>query len=129
MRRMLQVHRWLRVRAGRRASALAGAIRVGVGLRSCGNGLGVLGRLRSRGGSPAQGRTTAEAVFLLFPVPGVYEVRVVPFLVVNSGYSGSANLTFTPGPPTPNPTRPTGGIAVGPSIVADPLRTEGEPMI
>ena len=80
-------------------------------------------------GSSAQGGTTSEAVFLLFPVPGVYEVRVVPFLVVNSGYSGSATLTFTPGPPTPNPTRPTGGIAVGPSIVADPLRTEGEPMI
>src|SRR5204862_7219962 len=66
-------------------------------------------------GASAQGGTTSEAGALLFPVPGAYEGRVVPFLVVNSGYSGSANLTFTPGPPTPNPTRPTGGIAVGPS--------------
>src|SRR5207253_3817651 len=31
--------------------------------------------------------------------------------------------------PVPNPTHPTGGIAFGPSTVADPVRTEGEPGI
>ena len=80
-------------------------------------------------GSSAAGGTTTEAVFLLLPAPGAYEVRVVPFLVMNSDYQGSAVLSFTAGPPVPNPIRPTGGIAFGPSTVADPLRTEGEPMI
>ncbi|TLZ65450.1 MAG: hypothetical protein E6K12_09865 [Methanobacteriota archaeon] len=79
--------------------------------------------------SSAAGGTTSEAVFLEFPAPGVYEVRVVPFLVLGSDYQGSAILTFTPGAPVPNPTHPTGGIAFGPSTVADPVRTEGEPMI
>src|SRR3989475_6225194 len=79
--------------------------------------------------SSASGGTTSEAVFLEFPAPGVYEVRVVPFLVLGSDYQGSAILTFTPGAPVPNPTHPTGGIAFGPSTVADPVRTEGEPMI
>jgi len=79
--------------------------------------------------SSAAGGTTSEAVFLEFPAPGVYEVRVVPFLVLGSDYQGSANLAFTSGGPVPNPTRPTGGIAFGPSTVADPVRTEGEPMI
>jgi len=79
--------------------------------------------------SSASGGTTSEAAFVDFPAPGVYEVRVVPFLVIASDYQGSATLSFTPGPPVPNPTRPTGGIAFGPSTVADPLRTEGEPMI
>src|SRR6266566_1149466 len=79
--------------------------------------------------SSGAGGTTSEAVFLEFPAPGVYEVRVVPFLVLGSDYQGSATLAFTPGGPVPNPTRPTGGIAFGPSTVADPVRTEGEPMI
>ncbi|TLZ96596.1 MAG: hypothetical protein E6J96_08120, partial [Methanobacteriota archaeon] len=79
--------------------------------------------------SSAAGGTTSEAVFLEFPAPGVYEVRVVPFLVLSSDYQGSATLAFTSGGPVPNPTRPTGGIAFGPSTVADPVRTEGEPMI
>ena len=34
--------------------------------------------------SSAAGGTTSEAVFLEFPAPGVYEVRVVPFLVLGS---------------------------------------------
>src|SRR2546427_1846158 len=79
--------------------------------------------------SSAAGGTTSEAVFLDFPAPGVYEVRVVPFLVLGSDYQGSAALAFTPGAPVPNPTHPTGGTALGPSTVADPVRTEGEPMI
>src|SRR5438876_313393 len=79
--------------------------------------------------SSAAGGTTSEAVFLEFPAPGVYEVRVVPFLVLGSDYQGSATLAFTSGGPVPNPTHPTGGIAFGPSTVADPVRTEGEPMI
>lgn len=76
----------------------------------------------------AAGGTTSEEVALTAPTPGVYEVRVVPFLIVASDYRGSANLLFTPGPPTPNPTRPTGGIVFAPAVVIDPQRTEGEPL-
>ena len=79
--------------------------------------------------SSAAGGTTSEEVFLELPVPGVYEVRVVPFLVVNSAYTGSAVLSFTPGPPVPNPTHGTGGIAFAPSTIVDAQRTEGEPIV
>src|SRR5438309_617048 len=60
-------------------------------------------------GSSASGGTTSEQVALQSPMPGVYEVRTVPFLVVASGYTGSALLAFTTGGPTPNPVFQTGG--------------------
>src|SRR5437660_992927 len=62
-------------------------------------------------------------------MPGVYEVRTVPFLVVASGYTGSALLAFTTGGPTPNPVFPTGGISCGAHTIVDPQRTEGEPLV
>src|SRR5712691_10199990 len=80
-------------------------------------------------GSSAAGGTTSEEVALLSPPPGTYEVRVVPFLIINSGYNGQASLFFTPGGPTPNPIRPTGGIAFAPSVIVDAQRTEGEPIV
>ncbi|TLZ44130.1 MAG: hypothetical protein E6K19_05425, partial [Methanobacteriota archaeon] len=80
-------------------------------------------------GSSAAGGTTSEQASVGFPAPGTYEVRVVAFLVVASDYQGSAALSFTAGPPVPNPTRSTGGIAFGPSTVADAQRTEGEPLL
>src|SRR5207247_653218 len=80
-------------------------------------------------GSSAAGGTTSEEVALLSPTPGTYEVRVVPFLVFNSGYNGQASLFFTSGGPAPNPIRPTGGIAFAPSVIADAQRTEGEPIV
>src|SRR5438093_91380 len=80
-------------------------------------------------GSSAAGGTTSEEVALLSPTPGTYEVRVVPFLVINSGYNGQASLFFTPGGPAPNPIRPTGGIAFAPSVIVDSQRTEGEPIV
>ena len=80
-------------------------------------------------GSSAAGGTTSEEVALLSPTPGTYEVRVVPFLVINSGYNGQASLFFTSGGPAPNPIRPTGGIAFAPSVIADAQRTEGEPIV
>jgi len=80
-------------------------------------------------GSSASGGTTSEQVALQNPMPGVYEVRAVPFLVVSSGYTGSALLAFTTGGPTPNPSFPTGGISFGAHTIVDPQRTEGEPLV
>ncbi|OLE74211.1 hypothetical protein AUG19_09495 [archaeon 13_1_20CM_2_54_9] len=80
-------------------------------------------------GSSASGGTTSEQVALQSPMPGVYEVRTVPFLVVASGYTGSALLAFTTGGPTPNPSFPTGGISFGAHTIVDPQRTEGEPLV
>jgi pre-peptidase len=80
-------------------------------------------------GSSAAGGTTREEVALLAPQPGQYEVRVVPFLIIDSGYNGQAELFFTPGGPTPNPIRPTGGIVFAPSVIVDSQRTEGEPVV
>src|SRR5438093_1833211 len=80
-------------------------------------------------GSSASGGTTSEQVALQNPMPGVYEVRTVPFLVVASGYTGSALLAFTTGGPTPNPSFPTGGISFGAHTIVDPQRTEGEPLV
>src|SRR5256712_9872736 len=62
-------------------------------------------------------------------MPGIYEVRTVPFLVVASGYTGSALLAFTTGGPTPNPVFPTGGISFGAHTIVDPQRTEAEPLV
>jgi hypothetical protein len=83
----------------------------------------------SLAGSSAAGGTTLEEVALLAPPPGEYEIRVVPFLIIESGYNGQASLLFTPGGPTPNPVWPTGGIVFAPSVVVDAQRTEGEPII
>src|SRR3989475_9382789 len=80
-------------------------------------------------GSSASGGTTSEQVALQNPMPGVYEVRTVPFLVITSDYTGSATLTFTTGGPTNNPSFPTGGISFGAHTIVDPQRTEGEPLV
>src|SRR3989449_2169401 len=80
-------------------------------------------------GSSASGGTTSEQVALQSPMPGIYEVRTVPFLVVASGYTGSALLAFTTGGPTPNPSFPTGGISFSAHTIVDPQRTEGEPLV
>src|SRR2546425_3862761 len=80
-------------------------------------------------GFSASGGTTSEQVALQSPMPGIYEVRTVPFLVVASGYTGSALLAFTTGGPTPNPSFPTGGISFGAHTIVDPQRTEGEPLV
>lgn len=75
----------------------------------------------------AAGGTTSERVFIE-NASGTYEVRVVPFLVVASGYDGAASFVSQPGGPAPNPTRGTGGLAFGPATVVDGQRTEGEPL-
>ena len=80
-------------------------------------------------GSSASGGTTSEQVALQSPMPGRYEVRTVPFLVVASGYTGSALLAFTTGGPTPNPIFASGGISFGAHTIVDPQRTEGEPLV
>src|SRR5437667_2271663 len=80
-------------------------------------------------GFSASGGTTSEQVALQSPMPGLYEVRTVPFLVVASDYTGSAILTFTTSGPTNNPTFPTGGISFGAHTIIDPQRTEGEPLV
>jgi len=80
-------------------------------------------------GFSASGGTTSEQVALQSPMPGLYEVRTVPFLVTGSGYTGSALLAFTTGGPTPNPSFPTGGISFGAHTIVDPQRTEGEPLV
>src|SRR5213594_2899075 len=80
-------------------------------------------------GSSASGGTTSEQVALQNPMPGIYEVRTVPFLVIASGYTGSALLAFTTGGPAPNPSFPTGGISFGAHTIIDPQRTEGEPLV
>jgi hypothetical protein len=76
--------------------------------------------------SSASGGTTSEQVFIP-NASGTYEVRVVPFLVTGSGYNGSATWSAT-APPTPNPTRGTGGLTFGPATVVDAQRTMGEPV-
>jgi len=80
-------------------------------------------------GFSASGGTTSEQVALQSPMPGLYEVRTVPFLVVASGYTGSALLAFTTGGPTPNPIFPSGGVSFGAHTIVDPQRTEGEPLV
>ena len=77
----------------------------------------------------ASSGTTSEQTVIVNPssAAGPYEVRVVPFLVVASGYSGSATFESAPGGST-NPTRSTGGLAFGPATVVDAQRTEGEPI-
>jgi hypothetical protein len=81
-------------------------------------------------GQSASGGTTSER-FLLQSANSAqspYDVRIVPFLVVASGYDGSATFVSQPGGPT-NPPRSTGGLAFsGPATVVDPQRTEGEPI-
>src|SRR5256712_5955645 len=62
-------------------------------------------------------------------MPGIYEVRTVPFLVVASGYTGSALLAFTTGGTTTNPSFPTGGISISAHTIVEPQRTEGEPLV
>jgi hypothetical protein len=81
------------------------------------------------GSSTAGGGETQEQVALQNPIPGVYEVRVTPFLVIDSGYSGSAALTFTAGGPASNPSFPTGGIGFSTATIVDSQRTEGEPLV
>lgn len=71
--------------------------------------------------------STSQEVVLLTPPPGTYEVRVVPFLVIESGYNGTASLTV--GGLVVNPVRPNGGIKFAPAVVADSQRTFGEPSI
>src|SRR2546421_10501767 len=75
--------------------------------------------------SSAAGGTTSEAVFLEFPAPGVYEVRVVPFLVLGSDYQGAAAHAFTAGAPGPHPAPPTSGLALRPRQAAAPARADG----
>ena len=81
------------------------------------------------GSSTAGGGETQEQVMLQSPTPGVYEIRTVPFLVVASDYSGSAQLVVSNTPPTPNPTFTTGGLGFGPETIIDPQRTQGEPLV
>jgi hypothetical protein len=75
------------------------------------------------------GGETQEQVVLQSPQPGAYEVRVTPFLVTMSGYTGSAVLSFTNGGPIPNPTFPTGGIGFTTATIVDSQRTQGEPLV
>lgn len=82
-------------------------------------------------GSSASGGTTSERVFVQSAdsAQSPYEVRVVPFLVVASDYSGSAGFVSQPGGPAPNPVRSDGGLKFSPpATVVDPQRTEGEPL-
>jgi hypothetical protein len=81
------------------------------------------------GSSTAGGGETQEQVFLQAPIPGVYEIRVVPFLVISSSYSGSAVLAFTSGGPVRNPTFLTGGIGFTTATIVDSQRTQGEPIV
>jgi hypothetical protein len=77
----------------------------------------------------ASSGTTSEQTLIVNPnsAAGPYEIRVVPFLVVASGYSGSATFDSATGGTT-NPPRSTGGLAFGPATVVDAQRTEGEPI-
>jgi hypothetical protein len=77
--------------------------------------------------SSASGGTTAERAFIQ-SASGTYEVRVVPFSVVASGYDGAASFVSAAGGPTPNPARTSGGLAFAPATVVDAQRTEGEPV-
>lgn len=75
----------------------------------------------------AAGGTTSEEV-LIADASGIYEVRVNPFLVIESGYDGVAAFESVEGGPPPNPDRATGGLRFGPATVIDAQRTEGEPI-
>jgi hypothetical protein len=77
--------------------------------------------------SSAQGGTTFEEVFI-YAASGTYEVRVVPFLVIVSSYSGKATFESQAGQPQNGPARPSGGITFAPATVIDAQRTEGEPI-
>ena len=81
-------------------------------------------------GQSASGGTTSERFLLqnANSAQSPYDVRVVPFLVVASGYDGSATFVSQLGGST-NPPRTTGGLAFSaPATVIDPQRTEGEPL-
>ncbi len=78
-------------------------------------------------GSSGAGGTTSERVFI-DEASGTYEVRVVPFLIVNSGYTGAAGFVAQDGGPAPNPVRSDGGLRFSPATVVDAQRTEGEPL-
>ncbi len=81
------------------------------------------------GSSTAGGGETQEQVVLQAPIPGIYEIRVVPFLVISSNYSGSAVLAFTTGAPARNPSFLTGGIGFTTATIVDSQRTQGEPLV
>lgn len=74
------------------------------------------------------GSSNLEQVFLP-NAAGSYEVRVVPFLVTGSGYSGTATFQSVAGGPATNPPRDSGGLAFAPPTVVDTQRTEGEPIV
>ncbi len=81
-------------------------------------------------GQSNSGGTTSEVAFVddANSDQSPYEVRVVPFLVVASGYDGTASFVSQLGAGT-NPPRGTGGLAFSPpATVIDPQRTEGEPL-
>jgi len=82
-------------------------------------------------GSSAAGGTTSERVFVdsASSAGSPYDVRVVPFLIVASDYSGTAGFVSQPGGPAPNPVRSDGGLKFSPpATVVDAQRTEGEPL-
>lgn len=67
--------------------------------------------------SSAQGGTTYEQVFVPLAA-GTYEVRVVPFLVVESGYSGTANFVSQTGVDNGGAAGPQ--AFYGPTVSANP---------
>ena len=78
--------------------------------------------------SSASGGTTSERAFIQ-SASGTYEVRVLPWAVAASAYDGSAAFVTQAGGPTPNPSRPVGGLTFSPAAtVIDAQRTEGEPI-
>lgn len=78
-------------------------------------------------GSSASGGTTSERAFIQSP-SGTYEVKVLPWSVVSSGYDGALTFASQAGGPAPNPSRTSGGIGFGPATIVDAQRTEGEPI-
>jgi hypothetical protein len=81
-------------------------------------------------GQSASGGTTSERFLLqnANSTQSPYEVRVVPFLVAAATYNGSATFVSQSGAGT-GPPRSTGGLTFSPpATVADPQRTEGEPL-
>lgn len=76
----------------------------------------------------AAGGTTSERVVVegANKEDGPYEIRVVPWLVIDSSYTGTAG--FLTSDITTNPRRSTGGLTFGSATVVDPQRTEGEPL-
>jgi hypothetical protein len=67
--------------------------------------------------SSAQGGTTYEQAFVPL-ASGTYEVRVVPFLAVDTGYSGTADLISQTG--VDNGTTGGGQAYYGPALTANP---------